>query len=465
MTTLLSYGLGVDSTAILLNWLENPSSRKYTIRRIVGDSIPPKFKKVGEGKVDLRDLTVLTAMTGDEFPDLKHLVETHVLPRLRQHGIRYVQVARASMKEKLSVLDDSTAPYTLHLNGDFKLSDELLLNATVPQYRSGSRRCSLKYKGDPLDTWISALVGDEPFAQAFGFDANEKKRVITDLSYSREKWGKNQKTSIYPLFDWEWDRQTCIDFIRSITGMDWPKSACSYCPFTMGEDPVMQRFAQYPEEAAKSLFIEYVSMALNYRQSLYPEEATLLAAVQALGQADALSRFGEMLDTSQWALYWVRRIYVAKTQAYRSVRILEEGSRQEMQADRLPGYGQVSLEGGIPRVITIPRAEGVYPTLEEVIVAAPRTVENKDRFKDYDARWASAVQGDWSFLHEKYRPQEDDEEEGGESEEAELRGRSRSGDVKILAVDEDDSRRDEKKWLCKMSDVIKTPYIPQCPAE
>jgi len=464
MTTLLSYGLGVDSTAILLNWLENPSSRRYTTRRLVEVS-PPKFRKTGEGRVDLKDLTVLTAMTGDEFPDLKRLVETHILPRLREHGIRYVQVARASMKEKLSVLDDSAMPYTLHLQGDFKLSDELLLTGSVPQYRKGSRRCSIRYKGDPLDAWIESFVGAEPFVQALGFDSNEQSRCGTDLSYSRDKWARGQKTSIYPLFDWGWDRATCLDFIRSLTGEEWPKSACWYCPFTMGADPVMERFLQFPEEAAKSIFIEYVSMALNYRQALYPKERTLLSVVQGLGQADALARFEEMLDNSLWAIYWVRRIYVAPKQAYRSIRILEEGSRQETQGDRLSGYGSISMEGGIPRVISIPRVTGQYPVLEEMFVAAPRTVENKDRFRDYDARWSAAVQGDWTFLDPKYRPEadEDEDEDEGEPGEPELSGRAVAAD-EIPAVTEDDSREDERRWLCKMSDILRTPYPPDCPA-
>ena len=41
----LSYGLGLDSTAVLLRWLTDPSSRDF----------------------DLSDLVVITAMTGDEF--------------------------------------------------------------------------------------------------------------------------------------------------------------------------------------------------------------------------------------------------------------------------------------------------------------------------------------------------------------------------------------------------------------
>lgn len=468
MTTLLSYGLGVDSTAILLNWLENPKSRKYIKRTLVGGGPKPKFRKIGTGKVDLSDLTVITAMTGDEFPDLKRLVETHVLPRFREHGIRYVQVARASMKDKLTVLEDTREPHTLHLEGAFKLSDELLLNGTVPQYRKGSRRCSLKYKGDPLDMWIKGFVGDSPFVHALGFDARETGRATTDLSYSRSnRWLPRQKTSIYPLFDWEWPREMCQQFIMDITGEEWPKSACAYCPFTMGEDLVMTRFSEYPEDAAKSLFIEYVSMALNHRQSLYPKGRTLFAAVNGLGMEGIIKRFHDMLSDTVWGLYWVRRIYYAPSKAFRSIRLISEGSWSEMQEEELPTYGEISLEGGIPRVIMIPRIEKQYPVLEEVIVAAPRTVEPKETPKEgYDENWQMALQGDWSFLHERYRPEveeEDEEEEEEHESEAPALGQRIMTAREIPEFIEHDGRKDEERWLCEMADILKTPYTPECP--
>lgn len=84
---ILSYGMGVESTAIILRWLEDPASRDF----------------------DLTDLIIITAMTGDEFADTGRLVEEHILPRLRQHGVRYVQVARGGrlQEEGVAILDDS----------------------------------------------------------------------------------------------------------------------------------------------------------------------------------------------------------------------------------------------------------------------------------------------------------------------------------------------------------------------
>ena len=72
MIHILNYGMGVESTAILLRWMLEPSSRDF----------------------ELSELLVLTAQTGDEFEDTKELVETHILPLMRSHRVRFVEVAR-----------------------------------------------------------------------------------------------------------------------------------------------------------------------------------------------------------------------------------------------------------------------------------------------------------------------------------------------------------------------------------
>jgi hypothetical protein len=90
MKVVLSYGLGVDSTALLLRWLDEPDSRDF----------------------DLADLLVVIAMTGDEWPQTVELVERHVLPRLCEAGVTYVQLARAGAKQKdgIAILDETANP-------------------------------------------------------------------------------------------------------------------------------------------------------------------------------------------------------------------------------------------------------------------------------------------------------------------------------------------------------------------
>ena len=96
-TVVLSYGMGVDSTAILLRWLIEPSSRDF----------------------DLADLIVVTADTGGEFDQTITDVEQIVLPALRRHGVRFIQVGRSQRKttakgDGVAVLQDTTAPTRLH---------------------------------------------------------------------------------------------------------------------------------------------------------------------------------------------------------------------------------------------------------------------------------------------------------------------------------------------------------------
>jgi hypothetical protein len=130
----MSYGMGVDSTAILLRWLADPSSRDF----------------------DLGELIVITAHTGDEFNQTLRDVEEVVLPELRRHGVQFIQVGRTQRKttasgEGVAVLDDSTAPQRLHVDG-YKLSrrNALSRNASSARGRShvlGSRQGQLPRSG------------------------------------------------------------------------------------------------------------------------------------------------------------------------------------------------------------------------------------------------------------------------------------------------------------------------------
>ena len=69
----LSYGMGADSTALLLRWITEPASRDFA----------------------LDELVVLTAMTGSEWESTLRDVEQVVLPLLAQHRIRFIQVGRS----------------------------------------------------------------------------------------------------------------------------------------------------------------------------------------------------------------------------------------------------------------------------------------------------------------------------------------------------------------------------------
>jgi len=144
-SVVLSYGMGLDSTCLLLRWLEDPSSRDF----------------------DLGELVLVTAFTGDEFESTRAVVERHVLPRLRDNGVRFVQCARSrrlttSRGGGVVVLDDSTRPHKLHFRGRYRLSDEMLSQGTIPQL-GGFRSCSVHSKANALEPVIAALTQGHPY--------------------------------------------------------------------------------------------------------------------------------------------------------------------------------------------------------------------------------------------------------------------------------------------------------------
>ncbi|MDA8289845.1 MAG: hypothetical protein M0014_15615 [Actinomycetota bacterium] len=180
---LLNYGLGVDSTAILARWLRDPETRDFP----------------------LEDLVVVTAMTGDEWQSTASAVADHILPLLALHHVRYVQLARGSYyrADGVVVLDDSREPQRLHIDGAYRLSEELLSNATVPMSAAKMRRCSAKQKGAVIDASLPLLVPCRAaFRNVVGYALGEERRACGGQTYDHPG-----RTSEYPLIAWGWDRE------------------------------------------------------------------------------------------------------------------------------------------------------------------------------------------------------------------------------------------------------------------
>ena len=374
----LSYGLGVDSTAILLRWLTEPASRDF----------------------ELSDLTVITAMTGDEWRQTGRDVEAHVLPLLAAHGVRYIQVARgqrhvSTAGDGVVTLDDSTEPARLYLEGAFKLSQEMLEAGTVPQ-TGGARLCSVHSKGDALDPVISRIVAGRPYRHVMGFEANEPKRAAKDRLYNTAL-----RTGEYPLIEWGWDREACKAFIYRLTGVHWKKSACKFCPFalanTASRAETLERYAtEEPEASDLALTMEYVALALNPNQALVGRYR-LVDLLETSGYAEVVKRFRSQLPKLPHALYEVRRILRAQkddpakmANASRSVRRVAEGTADEM-LDRL--YEVADAEGvdvsavdGVNRAY-VRRRGHAFPTAEHFLVAAPAVVLDKAA-DNFEAWWA-----------------------------------------------------------------------------
>ena len=370
----LSWGLGADSTAILLRWLYEPASRDFA----------------------LDDLLVITAHTGDEYPSTLRDSEEVVLPALRAHGVRLVQVGRnrrntTAAGDGITVFSDTSAPERLYANDGYALSDEHLGSATLPQL--ASRRCSARAKGAALDPVIARLTARLPYRHYLGFETGEIRRAQRDSAYNTAV-----RQGVYPLLVWDWSRTDVLSYLRSVTGREWQKSACVQCPFQFsskaGFAAAMERYRREPESGARALYLEAVSVCFNPKQGLLAA-GRLIDAVRAAELTEVLQLFETRIAASEHGLYEVRRVSQARSGGApliaRCVRQLGRGSATELGAALLQQAGDiVTGADGITRVIRRHRGTEV-PWAEHFYVVAPSSAVADKARAGFEAMFASVT--------------------------------------------------------------------------
>ncbi|MFJ3169327.1 hypothetical protein ACIPJK_00960 [Streptomyces roseus] len=440
--TVLSYGLGADSTAILLMFLADP----------VRYGLEP----------DLSDLIVLHAVTGNEWPTSLSYVDRLVLPLLAERKVRVVQVARMGRSDSdgVLVLEDSRSTRRIHQAGPWRLSDWLLTGGTVPQMASGRRTCSIRFKGWVLDHWAVAEFGQSAFRRVIGYHAGERSRMEKDTKIQdrlNEKAGRVICEPSYPLVDAGMDRAAVEAYVLERLGEPIQKSYCTFCPFSgvcASRDRHEARLREHPDLAAEALMMEYASMALNEPMSLYGTRSLYQQLAEDERNDAVLTAFEDRLDAAPFSLYEVRRVYLpgrtkdcrrhhgtrcprprwwcrterttvcrrahssfetaadgeqaelppqcagledgcrgsqVKGAAWRSVRTVWEGSRLEAEFTLLDWSREqgVRLRRGessrINRLHYLERGEG-YPSAEAYLVAAPSGADDKNR-GSFERKW------------------------------------------------------------------------------
>lgn len=372
MIHILNYGMGVESTAILLRWMLEENTQSF----------------------DLSKLLVLTAQTGDEFEDTKELVETHIFSLMRERDIRFVEVARngPSIRDGYIELNDSRCPTTLHIEGEYRLSDNLIVSGTVPRL-GRPHLCAIRFKGEVLDAWIKDNI-QQPFGPYIGYNADETKRADKSSDYGCR--GENYR---YPLIEWGWTREKCLAYIYSHFGVVWKKSCCQYCPF-QSRKAAIARFLEQPKAGAFALWIGGLAMALNPRMHLFSSGTVYDICVEG-GCSESLKLYQDRLEREEFALYRVRRIYTANgttarttVNARRNVETVDRGTQAQMEAllwsnATLKGL-DVETSGGWSRYYVHRKGEG-YPTIEEFFVVCPGAIKDK-------CQCLSKFEQDWSIL-------------------------------------------------------------------
>jgi hypothetical protein len=213
----VSYGGGTNSTAMLVGLLER-----------------------GE-----RPDAIVFADTGGEKPH----TYTHILS-VNEWCLRvgFPQVVTVKGSQPQQVADGS-------------LHAECLRLGVLPSKAYGFGSCSMKWKIDPqrkYDKEFAAANGLElsDLTRLVGFDADEPSRVERAIAHAHRTPTKQR----FPLVEWDWGRDECVEAIAR-AGLPQPgKSACFFCPSSKIPEILALRH-DYPELLDVALEMERKALA------------------------------------------------------------------------------------------------------------------------------------------------------------------------------------------------------------
>ena len=215
--TIVSYGAGTNSTAILVGLFE---------RGIVPDAIT-------------------FADTGGEKPHTYlHLGEVNLW--CLRNGFPPIDVLVGPMPQQQI---------------DGSLENECLRLGKLPAKAYGFSSCSDKWKMEPQRRYNARFAAERGISQSqitrlIGFDADEHSRVERGLAMAEKKATKER----YPLYEWGWGREDCVAAIAR-AGLPQPgKSACFFCPSSKKPE-IIELAQRYPNLASRALEMERRALA------------------------------------------------------------------------------------------------------------------------------------------------------------------------------------------------------------
>lgn len=183
----VAYGAGTNSTAMLCGFRER----------------------------DIKPDLILFADTGGEMPSTYHHLDfmNRVVRVWWGHDMA-IETVRATYRGKFEGLEK-----------------DCIRKRMLPSLAYGRKACSQKFKVQPqtkrLLKWMDDN-GHKEIAKAIGYDAGESHRQIA-RSHAKHAKGRIERFW-YPLIDWQWRRQECLDAIIR-HGIPLPgKSSCFFCP-------------------------------------------------------------------------------------------------------------------------------------------------------------------------------------------------------------------------------------------
>jgi len=108
-------------------------------------------------------------------------------------------------------------------NGDvLTLEQDCINNNTIPPIAFGWKTCSQKFKIQPIEKYLKAKYPNEKIQMWVGFDSGEERRIKANPNENFENY--------YPLIEWGWNREKCIEVIDKAGLPKAGKSSCFFCP-------------------------------------------------------------------------------------------------------------------------------------------------------------------------------------------------------------------------------------------
>lgn len=134
------------------------------------------------------------------------------------------------------------------------LEELCLKNKMLPSIAYGYKGCSLKHKRAPQDKYVNNW---KPAREVWKAGGKVVKLIGYDFDEQRRAKIKDDEKYIYdyPLIDWKWGRDECIDAIEK-EGIPLPgKSACFFCPSSKKKE-VLKLQEEHPELMARAIKME-----------------------------------------------------------------------------------------------------------------------------------------------------------------------------------------------------------------
>jgi hypothetical protein len=141
--------------------------------------------------------------------------------------------------------------------GEFEgLEQNCIRKKMLPSLAYGTKGCSQKYKVGPQTKRMLQFLDAQRIKEcvkAIGYDAGESHRQVGRAQMDHSKG--RVEIFWYPLVEWGWRRQECVEAIKR-HGLTQPgKSSCFYCP-AMKRGEILRLKDNHPELFARAVAME-----------------------------------------------------------------------------------------------------------------------------------------------------------------------------------------------------------------